>query len=87
LEKEARVIWQKEHKKSKPTNKETNLGIFYMRIKTLYKESGEEREAKKDRGQRDNCQRRKEKKRRRNFREIDTVTEPGFFEKSWGARR
>lgn len=65
-----------------------------MRIKSLYKESGEERkakknsaEAKKGRSKRDNCQRRKEKKRRRNFREIDTATEPGFFERSWGARR
>jgi hypothetical protein len=42
LEKEARVIWQKDHKNSKPTNKGTNLEVFYMRIKALYKKSGME---------------------------------------------
>jgi hypothetical protein len=62
LEKEARSIWQKAHKNPQPTNKGTNWEVFYMRIKTLYKKSGVEeqakrdaQEAKKDRSERDNC--------------------------------
>jgi len=48
LEKEARNIWQKDHKNRKPTNKGTKLEVFYMRIRTLYKKSGVEYQVKSD---------------------------------------
>jgi hypothetical protein len=64
-----------------------------MRIKTLCEKFGKEEqakrdslEAKKDRSERDNCLRR-EQESRRNFKGNDIEEEPGFFERSWGARR
>jgi hypothetical protein len=89
LEKEARWIWQKQHKNPTSTDKGWICRVFYMRIEDLYKKSGKAGQAKKEeeetqtgRCQRANCLREKARSAGTSFRESDTVAETGFSERA-----